>query len=87
MFLFERDAVPGDYGLIEGEPRFLTVPFDELSDRMVIGPLRTGRSQAVQNGGFRLLKIRKLEDGLRRSLTFHLALCHRNGLHSRGKIA
>ena len=48
---------------------------------MVIGPLRTGRSQAVQNGGFRLLKIRKLKDGLRRSFTFHLALCHLSLIH------
>lgn len=76
MLLFERDPVPGDYGLVEGEPRFRTVPVDEFSDRMIVGPLRTWRSQAVQNGGLRLLKIRKLKDGLGRSFTLYRALCH-----------
>jgi hypothetical protein len=41
MLLFERDAVPSDHGFVEGEPRFRTVPLDEFSDRMIIGPLRT----------------------------------------------
>ena len=27
------------------------LPLDEFSDRMIVGPLRTWRSQAVQNGG------------------------------------
>ena len=85
MLLFERDSVPGKESFIEGESRFRTVPFDEFSDRMVVGPLRTGRSKAVQYGRLGLLKIRKVKHGLRRSFTFYLALCHRNGLHRRGK--
>ena len=52
MLLFERDPVPGDYGLIECEPRFRTVPFDEFSDRVVVCSLRARGSQAVQNGDF-----------------------------------
>jgi hypothetical protein len=60
MLLFERDPLPRDYGLVESEPRFRTVPLDEFFDRMIVGPLRTLRSQAVKGGGFLLLKIRKL---------------------------
>ena len=39
VLLFERDPVPGDYGLVESEPRFRTVPLDEFSDCVIVGPL------------------------------------------------
>ena len=49
MALFEGYAIAGDNGFVEGEPRLGTVPLDEFSDRVIVGSLRAGECQAVQN--------------------------------------
>jgi hypothetical protein len=41
---------------------------------MIVGPLRTGRSQAIKNSGFGLLKIGELQNGFGRPFALHLAL-------------
>src|SRR5258708_2202833 len=80
-------AAPGifvscDHRLVECEPGFRAIRFDESSDRMIIGSLGTWRGQAVQNSRLRLLEVRELQNRLRCPFAVHLAPCHRYGLHS-----
>jgi len=47
-----KDRPSGDTAATsqEGEPRFRAVPFDEFANRVIVGALGTGRSEAIQNG-------------------------------------
>jgi hypothetical protein len=40
-----------------------TAPFDELVDRMFAPTLRVGRTEAVQDSGFRLIEVWQFQDG------------------------
>jgi hypothetical protein len=82
MPLLKGYSVPRHHTLIECKPGFRAIPFDEFSDRMIIGSLGTRRGQAVQNGRLRLLKVRELQNRLGCPFAVHFALCHRYGLHS-----
>src|ERR1700733_7132584 len=82
MPLLQGYSVPRDHRLVECEPGFRAIPFDEFSDRMIIGSLGTWRGQAVQNSRLRLLGVRELQNRLGYPFPVHLALCHRYGLHS-----
>ena len=41
MSLFERNAVPSNYGLVESPPGFGAVPFDKFANGVILGALRT----------------------------------------------
>ena len=60
LLLFKGDSVTGHHGLVKRQPWLRTIPVDEFADGMLIGSLRTSRSQAVQHGGLRLFQIRQL---------------------------
>jgi hypothetical protein len=81
MLLFERDLVPGDYGLVEGKPRFRTVPLDEFSDCMIVGSLRTRRSQAVKNADFDCSRSGSLRTDLAARLRFILVSAIQSGIN------
>jgi hypothetical protein len=71
--LLERNAVTGHYGFVECEPRFGTVPVNELTNGVLIRSLRTRRGETVQNCRLGLLQIRKAQNGLRGALAFVVA--------------
>jgi hypothetical protein len=85
VLLFERDPVPGDYGLVEGEPRFRTVPVDELSDRMIVGPLRTWRSQLFRTADFDSSRSGSLRTDLGARLRFIVLFAIETASNRRGK--
>src|SRR5258708_7652340 len=82
MPLLQGYSVPCDHRPVECEPGFRAIPFDEFSDRMIIGSLGTWRGQAVQNSRLRLLEVRELQNRLGCPFAVHFALWHRYGLHS-----
>ena len=68
--LLEEDPVPGHHGFVEGKPGFGTVPFDELVDGVIVGPLGAKGCQTVQNRRSGLLKMGQSQDCFRLALAF-----------------
>jgi hypothetical protein len=55
--LFEVDPIAENNRAIEGEPRLRTVPGNEFTNGVIVGPLAAGGRQAVQHRRFGLLEI------------------------------
>src|ERR1035438_10452227 len=62
--LLQRDSIPSHDGLVESQARLRAVPINELANRVIVGTLRTGRGQAVEDGRLGLFKIWELQDHL-----------------------
>src|ERR1039458_2689858 len=71
--LFEIDPVACHHSLVESKARLGAVPVDKFTDRMVVGPLRAARGQAVEDGGFRLFEIRQFQNRFGSELTFFVS--------------
>ena len=41
--MLQRDAISGDRGSVGRHARFRTVPLDEVTNRVIVGALRTRR--------------------------------------------
>ena len=61
----EVDAVPKYHGLVEGETRLRAIPVNELVDGVPVAALGIWASQAIENGGFRVVQIGQPKDCLR----------------------
>jgi len=70
MGLFQGDPISRHDGLVEREPRFRAIPFDEFTDGVIVGALGTQGRKAVQNRRFRLLKVRQFQNSFRSALGF-----------------
>ena len=64
--LFEVNPVPEHHGAVESEARLRAVPGDELTNRVVVGPLAAGGCQTVQHRRLGLFEVRERQDALRR---------------------
>jgi hypothetical protein len=62
--LLQKDAVSGDHGFVEREPRLGAVPVGEFADRRIVRPPRARGGQAVEDRGFRVFQIGQLEYAL-----------------------
>jgi hypothetical protein len=51
------DAVPKYHGLVEGEARLRAIPVNELVDGLPVSALGMSASQAIENGGLRVVQI------------------------------
>jgi len=49
MVLFQSDPIPSHDGLVESQSWFRAIPFDELTNRVIIGALGTCGGQAAQH--------------------------------------
>jgi len=52
MSLFERNAVPSNYGLVESQPGFGAVPFDKFANGVIVGALRTLEVRLLRTADF-----------------------------------
>jgi hypothetical protein len=66
--LIQVNAIAEDHRPVEREPGLGAVPRDELSNRVVVGPLTAGRRETGEHGTFRLFEVRKREHPLGRLL-------------------
>lgn len=62
--LFEVNAIAEDDRPAERQPGRRAVPGDELSDRVVVGTLATGRGEAGEHRALGVLEVREGEDAL-----------------------
>ena len=49
MLLFQSDPIPSDNRFVESQSWFRAIPFDELTNRIIVGSLRTRGGQAASD--------------------------------------
>jgi hypothetical protein len=52
MLLLQSNAIPSHDRFVERQSWFRAIPFDELTNRMIVGTLGARRDKAVQHSGF-----------------------------------
>lgn len=81
MTLLQRNSISSYDGLVESQAWLRTVPINEFANRVVVGALRTGSGQAVEDGRLGLFKIWELQDRFRSPLPLRFCISrHCNGL-------